>query len=113
MMANLVRIEKVFLYMGWTANAADTYAAMKALDDAGIKYTKLCYNEPEQHKANFDALSSWTFGDESAPYNKSVTDFPFLHWTEVYDDYNKYLYAAHGLDEVKASKLLSAKVPVI
>jgi len=99
--------------MGWTASAADTYAAMKLLDNAGVKYTKLSYTEEEQYKANFDALSTWSFGAEENAYQKQFTDFPILVWEECYDDWNKWIHSAHGLEEIKASKVLVPGVKII
>lgn len=112
-MANLVRIEEVHLYMGWSDNVADTYAAKKLLDAANVKYVQLAYHDETQYQSIFDSLSTWTFGEGAATYQKVFKDFPFVHWVEVYDDYNKYIQCAYGLAEIKASKLFTPGVVFI
>jgi len=107
-MANLVRIENVYLYVGWTETVADSYAAMKLLNAAGVKYTLMHYADETQHKANQEALSTWVFKSG----RKTFTDYPILHWDELYDDYNRYVEGAAGLDEIKTAVEKLKSVPV-
>jgi hypothetical protein len=108
-MANIVKINKVNLYIGFTETAADSYAAMKLLDDAGIKFNKLVYNDDAAHAGVFAALTSWSFGKEGSNYRKEFKQFPILHWTEYHDDWDQVLHVADGLEEIKACTLFANK----
>lgn len=106
-MAKLVKIKDVMLYTGLTNGAADCVEALKQLKEAGIKFALLSYNDQvEQHKANFEALSTWTFGAGDSTYQKVFTDYPIMTWDECYDDWSTQRHAAHGLTEIQQSSLL-------
>jgi hypothetical protein len=98
-MANLVKIDKVHLYVGLHTpeGAADSVHAKKLFDDAGISYTLLHYGTDAQ--GTFDALNTWSFGPDYKQY--TFTDFPFAHWTEYFDDYERFNQVAFGLESLK------------
>ena len=106
-MANLVKIKDVKFYTGLSETASDQFAAKKLLDDAGVKYDLMAYNDASQHSNVFSALSTWVWGPEKQ--NKQITQFPILHWTECFDDFETHVHVAHGLDEIKACTLLTNK----
>jgi hypothetical protein len=105
-MAKIVKIKEVYLYIGLTDSIADSYAAKKLLDEKGIKYGLLSYNDPSQHKSVFDSLNTWTWGDIKLNAQREFKDFPILHWKAFYDDYEQQVHNAVGLEEIKKSDLL-------
>lgn len=104
----LVKINEVHLYVGLTDGAADCVEALRLLRKAGIKFTLLNYSDQEDHhQHNFKALSGWPFGSPDNPYKKEFSDYPIVTWKECYSDWTVQQHAAHGLQELKESNLLS------
>lgn len=108
-MANIVKINKVYLYMGFTAKATESYEAFKLLCDEKILFTQLTYNDPSQHDDIFKALKTWSFGSGDDQYQKDFKDFPILHWTEYYDNWEQVLHCAYGIEEIKNCTLIKNK----
>jgi len=96
-MANLVKVRDIFLYVGWSPKAADSYAAMTLLKEADVPFTLLHYPDTTA----LEPLNTWGWGPETSPVSKTFTDFPVLHWTELYDDWSKALEVADGLLEIQ------------
>lgn len=111
-MATLAKIKDVTLYAGFTAGAGDCYKVLQLMKQAGVSVNFLNYsNLEDHHKANFEALSQWTFGNEDTTYgkglyNKEFTDFPILIWDECWSDFTIVRHAAHGLKEISKCAVL-------
>ncbi len=104
----IVKIKQAHLYIGLTDSAHDCQLAVELLKAANVNYTLLNYNNSEeQHKVNFDSLSTWTFGVDN--HKKIFTDYPILTWVECFDDWSSNVRAAHGLTEIKESDLINNK----
>lgn len=109
-MAKLVKITNVHLYVGLTDGAAECVEVLKLLRNSGIKYTLLNYSDQDQqHKANFEALSTWNFGSRETSYKKTFTDYPILVWQECYDDWSTVQHGAQGIKEISKSSLFINK----
>jgi hypothetical protein len=106
-MANLVKISDVRLYVGFTPNAANTYAALQAVTAANVPFVLMSYADSAAHKGVFDALSTWSYGRDASKVE--VTDFPFLTWTENYDDWSSCPQIAVGHEAVANSTPLLNK----
>jgi hypothetical protein len=100
----LIKIKQVVLYTALTEDAAECFQCKKLLDDNKIKYTLLHYGDESTHQQNFDALSTWSWGGDFRQVK--FTKFPIIHWTEYYDDYERYMEVAVGLEELQASNLI-------
>lgn len=109
-MSNLVKIKDVVLYTAITEHAGECYACKKLLRDSNIAFKELCYADESTHQENFDALGTWAFGSDYR--SVKFTKFPIIHWTEFYDDWNRYVEVVDGLEQLKQSNLLknAAKV---
>lgn len=101
----LVKIKDVHLYVGLVANGHECDEAKNVLDAAGVKYTLLSYADESQHPSVFQALNTWNWGSERKP--RVLSQFPLIHWTSCYDDFEQYQFVAHGLDEIKTSELIN------
>ena len=98
----LIKIDDVDLYTGFTASAADCYAAKKWLDEQNITYTLMNYADDSQHNDLFNALNTWW------PNQHTFTDFPFVIYTEIHDDLSPKNYpkvCIQGLADIQASNL--------
>jgi hypothetical protein len=105
-MAKLVKINEIYLYVGLTEHASDCFEAIKLLKAASINYTLLNYADQEDsHKANFEALSTWSFGAADSVYQKQFKQYPILTWKEYNDDWSSLHHAAQGIEEVKTAIL--------
>jgi hypothetical protein len=107
-MANLVKIKDVHLSTSQkTASAADCTAAVKLLDDAGVRYSHLWYEDSSQHPEVLGALSTWWWGREMGEKTqRKFEDFPILHWTECFDNWEHHQMHAAGLTEIQNCDLL-------
>jgi hypothetical protein len=110
-MANLVKINSVYLYTTKMVDAATSTAcdvARTLLTQAGIKFSELWYNDAtkDERKAVLSSLSTWKWGHDGAKDSRQMTSFPIVHWTEYYDDWSQHLEHSHGLSELQTSDLL-------
>jgi len=104
----LVKITGIRLYVGFTESSADCFKAIQWFKTNNIPYILMNYSDQEQqHKANFDALSTWDWGLEGI--KKQFTDYPFVTWEAKYDDWSTHNMCAHGLQELLDSELLVYK----
>ena len=110
-MSKVTKIDGVYLYTSGTLSTEEELATKKLLDDSGIPYTHLEYNEPKQHPSIFSALSTWYWGVDRA--NRNFDRFPLVHWKEYYDDLYPMDFNAVGLQELKDSSLLKNKTVVV
>jgi hypothetical protein len=111
-MANLHTIQNVFLYTALTESAGEQYLMYKALQDAGIKFTVLAYNDHlEGQKATLEALSTWYWGSNGTA-TITFTNFPIVHWEEHYDDNTKQFHCIQSVEEFANSTLLSSSFRV-
>lgn len=108
-MANLVKLTDPRLYVGFTPNAANCYAAMQALSTANVPYTLMAYNDPAQHEGVYQAISTWTFGLPNNAAQMSITNFPFLTWNEAYDDYSTCVQIAYDSPAIANSTPITQK----
>jgi hypothetical protein len=100
-MPNLVKIRNIHLYIGWTDSAADCYAAKKALDEAGVPYNLLHYQDASQRDAALEPLNTWLWGQEPNRHQKNIQEFPVLHYECCYDDWTTSLELSQGLAEIQ------------
>ena len=107
-MANkkIVKVKEIYLYTGLTDQAADCVECIKLLKSSNIPFILLNYNDQEdQHKLNFESLSTWTFGEEGSSYKKEFYQYPILIYDVCYDDWSIVKHADHGLNEIKKSNI--------
>lgn len=106
-MANIVKITDVHLYVGIrTVEGAAECARIKLmLDAANIKYVTLAYGDDSQHDGLFGALNTWGFS-RSSQRKVNFTDFPIVHWTEYYDDYEKCIETVSNSTDLANSNLI-------
>jgi len=110
-MANLVKLNNVYLYTTIRAGDATTAAcdgARTLLTNAGIKFQELWYNDEkvDERTPVLSSLSTWSWGSDGSKGRRQMTDFPIVHWTEYYDDWSQHLEHSHGLSELEGSNLL-------
>ena len=80
----LSRIDEIYLYTHPSKDQLETYTLYNQLDNLGIPYNKLEYNDPEQHSIVFDALNTWWQADEEGNTQGALSEFPFVVYTEVH-----------------------------
>lgn len=96
---SIIAIKDVHLYTGLTETGGnDSASAQKWLDENNISYSHLWYGDPQQHPEVFAALNTWGIGNFS--------DFPFVIYDEVHDNYDLKRQALIGLDAIKKSNLV-------
>jgi|GEM_PF-5528567 len=105
-MSTLVNIDSVFLYTDGApgeVGASATCAAMRAfLVTHAIPFQELWYADPAQWPSVHAAISSWTFAGGPV----AVTQFPYVHWTEHYDDGTTQLNICTNLTALPTSNLV-------
>lgn len=95
----IVGIKDVYLYTGLTPTGGNNCAlAIQWLEDNNIEYTHLWYSDPDQHQSVFDSLNTWDIG--------TFSDFPFVIYDEVHDDYTTVRRALIGMSEIENSNLV-------
>ena len=102
----LTKIDDLYLYVGITAGAAESYRIKQWLTDNNIKFTLMFYGDDGQHDGLFSALSSWFPEKQNDPF----TDFPVLIYTEIHDDLSPSQYPRKfftNLDDIVNSNFLS------
>ena len=80
----LSRIDEIYIYTYPSKDQLETYTLYNQLDNLGIPYNKLEYNDPSQHPVLFDALNTWWQEDENRVKQEPITEFPFVVYTEVH-----------------------------
>lgn len=104
----LINISKIYFYTGLTASASDCFLSKKLLDEQGIKYVHLAYNNDEQYKQIYDSLSTWYWGKEKV--QKKLDDFPILTWQEKYEGSEDVIVqSVQGFGKIKTCSLLKNK----
>ena len=110
----LVKIEEIYLYVSEAVpNPAENIQAIAFMENSGIPFTRMMYNDPSQHADALAALNSWWVNNPicSLP---PVDSFPFLTYVEVDDTIParlspvKYL---KGIDDIKKIVDLYNSVP--
>lgn len=99
----IIKIKDIYLYTGFTANANDGYSAKVWMDQNNIQYTHMHYADSAQHQSLFDALSTWSFGDAEIAFSQ----FPFVIYDEVSDDYSITKRCLYGLEAITSSDLVN------
>lgn len=96
----IIKLEEVYLYSSEIVdNPQENIQAIAFMENSGVPFVKMMYNDPNQHPEALAALNSWWAG-KLPP----LTGFPFVTYVEVHDDiparYSPVKYAA-GLEEIK------------
>lgn len=100
----IVKIEEVYLYVSEVVpNAAENIQAVAFMENCGVPFVRMMYNDASQHAEAFAALNSWWTNN---PLNSlpPLDTFPFVTYVEVHDDLParlspvKYL---KGIDAIK------------
>lgn len=104
----LIRIKDIFLSTTILTDSnavSECDAARKLLNESGIKFQELWYNDPnvDERTPVLNALSTWTW---KSGRTRSFNAFPILHWTECYDDWSTEIDHAMGLEEIQSSILI-------
>lgn len=103
MAAKLVRIKQVALYVALSEHAQLCYEMKKAVDDMGLPYVLMAYNDDSAHKGLLAALSSWSWGPKGEKH--VFTGFPLLTWLCCYEDFETHPACALSIAEVRAKLL--------
>jgi hypothetical protein len=103
----LVKIKEVYLYVGPAESNVECTQIKKLLADNNIPHTVLAYNDPSQHEGVFNALGTWGWGEGQE--KRVFTEFPIVHWKELYDDYSSVLRCATSVNELNISSLILNK----
>lgn len=108
-MANLIKIQHVQLYVGFTnANSVnEAFTCQLMLDSHEIPYATLMYPDSKNNQQLFDNLSSWVFDLDYRSYR--FTSFPLIIWQEVYDNYDVIQCVVQNSTELAASRLVANK----
>lgn len=94
----IVGIKDVYLYTGLTETGGNDCAkAINWLNANNVTFKHLLYGDIAQHDALFEALNTWGIG--------VFSDFPFVIYDEVHDDYSVVKQALIGLDAIESSNL--------
>jgi hypothetical protein len=101
----IIKLEEICLYTSDIGtNAAEMVQAQAFMDHSGIPYTRLMYNNQQQHDDVIKIVNTWWTGDRTAKPMPPVTDYPFLTYTEVHDDiaarFSPITYL-QGIDAIK------------
>jgi hypothetical protein len=104
-MLNLIKIKNVCLYVGITDNTDDCITCKNILKDNNIPHTvQMCFDEKNQE---LSLMQSRVFGPNFTQHE--IKDFPFVIWTEFYDDYERFMEIALTLEELSNSNLVKYK----
>ena len=82
----VARIEEIFIYTYPLSDRLETYILYNQLDNLGIPYSKLEYNDVAQHPELFNALNTWWQPDNNGNVQDPLSNFPFAIYTEVHSD---------------------------
>jgi hypothetical protein len=94
----IVGIKDIYLYTGLTPTGGnDSALAIQWLDENNIEYSHLWYSDPAQHAEVFNALNTWGIG--------TFSDFPFVIYDEMNDDYTTVRRSLIGLNAITESNL--------
>lgn len=81
----IIKLEEICLYTSDVGNnASEMVQAQAFMDHSGIPYTRLMYNNQEQHDHVIEIVNTW-WSNRADPL-PPVTNYPFLTYTEVHDD---------------------------
>lgn len=101
----LIKIKNVKLYTAICEDAQDCWDCKKALQDKGIPFGHLNYDESQLSDV-MKALSTWHYFDGKEIFQKTFDRLAIVHWESFYsDDEGPKLNVAVGIDELKDSQL--------
>ena len=95
------------LYVGMTDNVNDCLAFRNILKDSNVPYRTSIIVFPADQTATFNAVSNFVYGPDYVQHE--ITSFPFVIWTEFYDDYERWLEYSGSLEDLKNSNLIKYK----
>ena len=108
-MSNLIKIKNVCLYVGITDNTDECITCHNILKDNNIPHAiQMCFDEKNQ-ELNF--IQYRVFGPDFTQHE--IKDFPFVIWTEFYDDYERFMEIALTVEQFKQSNVLKFKSLVV
>lgn len=104
---SVVKLEEVYLYVTDAGdNPAENIQAQAFMENSGIPYTRMYYNNMEQVSEVLKAMNGW-WNRPEIPENMRMPDIekmPYVVYTEVHDDIPARLsplrYLA-GIDAIK------------
>lgn len=99
----LTKIDDICLYTALNEDAQECYELKKWLNDNGVSFQGLHYNDDSQLEEVFTALNTWW-------ENANFTKLPILVYTEIHSDLSPMLYPKKfftTLEEAKASNFLN------
>ena len=95
----IVGIKNICLYTGLTPTGGNNSAvALTWMRENNIPHDHLWYGEPDQHSSVLTALNTWNIGEFS--------DFPFVIYDELHDDYSTVKQSLIGLEAITSSNLV-------
>jgi len=106
-MSNLIKIKNVCLYVGMTDNVNDCLAFRDTLKDSNVAYRTSIIFYPVDQEATFNEVSNLVYGPDYVQHE--ITSFPFVIWTEFYDDYERWFEYSGSLEDLKNSNLIKYK----
>ena len=81
----IIKLEEICLYTSDVGNnATEMIQAQSFMDHSNIPYTRLMYNNQQQHDDVIRNVNTWW--EAGAKPMPPVTNYPFLTYTEVHDD---------------------------
>ena len=110
-MPTLLKIKDVCLYVGMTDNVNDCLAFRNILKDSNVPYKTSIIVFPADQEATFNAVSNFVYGPDYVQHE--ITSFPFVIWTEFYDDYERFMEIALTVEQFKQSNVLKFKSLVV
>jgi len=96
----------VCLYVGMTDSVDACLSIRNILKDNSIPY-QVSMNLPKDQDNTFKMLSDSVFGSDFVQYE--VKSFPFVTWTEYYDDYERYMEITFTLEQIQQSNVIKFK----
>jgi hypothetical protein len=106
-MSTLIKIKDVCLYVGMTDNVNDCLAFRNILKDSNVSHRTSIILLPADIEATFNTVSNDLYGPDYMQH--TITSFPFVIWTECYDDYERWLEYSGSLAELPNSNLIKYK----
>lgn len=96
----ITKIEELYLYTSEVSgNSAENIQATAFMENSGVPFVKLMYNDKSQHDDVFKAINGWW-----ERYLPAIDSFPFITYVEVHDDiparYSPVKYLK-GIDDIK------------
>jgi hypothetical protein len=103
----VIKIEEVYLYTTDTLdNPVENIQAQAFMENSGIPYIRMYYNDPEQVNEVINIMNKWWNREGLPEYaiSPNIEKMPYVVYTEVHDDIPARLspirYLA-GIDDIK------------